>query len=282
MAKTKRVVKPLPTIWRVPDELWEIIQSILDELDPPASRGRKRIDQRAAMDGIIYQMRTGCPWNALPGQFGDDSSVHRPFLRWVGLGVLDRVWAMLVESCEDLDGLDWQWQAADAAMGKARWGGSDRPQSDGPCENGVKRSLLVEADGGPLAVVIAVANVHDTTLLAATLDAVVVERPEPAGDSPQHLCLDKGYDNPTGRQAVEDRQYRPRIRRIGEEKLDARKRKRYPARRWVVERSLGWLGKCRAILVRYAKRSCVYLGLIKLACILLGYRRLHRLKGVLR
>jgi len=42
------------------------------------------------------------------------------------------------------------------------------------------------------------------------------------------------------------------------------------------------LSKCRAILVRYAKLPSVYLGLIKLACILLWYRRLHRLKGVLR
>lgn len=142
--------------------------------------------------------------------------------------------------------------------------------------------MLVEADGGPLAVVVAGANVHDTKLLAATLDAIVVQRPEPTEDAPQHLCLDKAYDNPTGEQAAEDHQYRAHIRRIGEEKLDAKERKRYPARRWVVERTLAWLSKCRAILVRYAKRSCVYLGLIKLACILLWYRRLHRLKGVLR
>jgi putative transposase len=146
----------------------------------------------------------------------------------------------------------------------------------------VKRSLLVEADGGPLAAVVAGANVHDTKLLAATLGAIVVERPEATDDSPQHLCLDKGYDNPTGEQAAEDHQYQAHIRRIGEEKLDAKARKRHPARRWVVERTLAWLSKCRAILVRYAKLSRVYLGLIKLACILLWYRRLYRLKLVLR
>lgn len=123
---------------------------------------------------------------------------------------------------------------------------------------------------------------HDTKLLDATLDAIVVERPEPSEDSPQHLCLDKGYDNPTGHGAAADHDYVPHIRRIGEEKLDEKKRKKYPARRWVVERTLGWLSKCRAILVRYAKLSWVYLGLIKLACILLWYRRLNRLKRVLR
>jgi len=58
----------------------------------------------------------------------------------------------------------------------------------------VKRSLLVEADGGPLAVVIAGANVPDFKLLEATLDAIVVERPRPSEKSaPQNLCLDKGY-----------------------------------------------------------------------------------------
>jgi putative transposase len=146
----------------------------------------------------------------------------------------------------------------------------------------VKRSLLVEADGGPLSAVIAGANVHDSKLLKATLEAIVVERPAPTGQSPQHLCLDKAFDNPNAEQAVLDQEYVPHIRRIGEEKFDENKRKRHPARRWVVERTLAWLSKCRAILVRYAKLSWVYLGLIQVACILLWYRRLHRLKPVLR
>ena len=93
---------------------------------------------------------------------------------------------------------------------------------------GTKRSLLVEADGGPLAVVIAGANVHDTKLLEKTLAAVVVERPKQKELS-QHLCLDKGYDNPTGREAVERHQYMPHVRRIGEEKWDENKQKIYPA-----------------------------------------------------
>ncbi|MBI3833343.1 MAG: hypothetical protein HY287_03325 [Planctomycetes bacterium] len=82
----------------------------------------------------------------------------------------------------------------------------------------MKRSLLVEGGGGPLAAVVDGANVHDAKLLARTLEAIVVERPKPTPDAPQHLCLDKGYDNPTGRQAVDDFGYVPHIRRIGEEK----------------------------------------------------------------
>lgn len=125
--------------------------------------------------------------------------------------------------------------------------------------------------------VVAGANVHDTKLLKQTLEAVVVERPEPTKSSPQHLCLDKGYDNPTGYAAVAATDYTPHIRRIGEEKLDGRKRKTRKARRWVVERTLAWLSKCRGLLVRYAKKSSNYLGLIQIACALLWYRRQHRL-----
>jgi putative transposase len=123
MARQKRKVKPLPTNWEVDDELWKIIQPIVTELDPPSWTGRGRIDPRAALNGIIYQMRSGCQWNHLPKSFGDDSSVHRTFQRWIKKGVLERIWATLVESCEELGGVDWQWQSADGAMGKARWGG---------------------------------------------------------------------------------------------------------------------------------------------------------------
>jgi putative transposase len=115
---------------------------------------------------------------------------------------------------------------------------------------GVKRSILVEADGGPLSVVIAGANVVDFKLLEDTIEAIVV---------------------------VERHGYTPHIRPIGEEKKDWAGEKRYPARRWVVERTPGWLSKCRAILVRYEKKAANYLGLIKMACILLWYRRQYRL-----
>jgi putative transposase len=130
-------------------------------------------------------------------------------------------------------------------------------------------------------VVIAGANIHDAKLLEATIESIVVERPEPNEDAPQHLCLDKGYDNPTGRQTTATHGYEAHIRRIGEEKLDATGQKRYPARRWVVERTLAWLSKCRAILVRYEKKADNYLGLLQLACGLLWFRRHHYL-SVLR
>jgi putative transposase len=137
----------------------------------------------------------------------------------------------------------------------------------------------VEAAGGPLGATIAGANVHDTKLLAATLEASVVERPQPTEERPQHLCLDKGSDNPTGHETVAAYQYTPHIRRIGEEKLDANGQNTYPARRWVVERTLAWLSKCRGLLVRDENKAVTFFGLLQLACALLWMRRRARLIG---
>jgi transposase len=125
MSENPTQEKPLPTIWRVPDELWEIIEPILKEHDPPKNTGRPRVNQRAALDAIIFRMRSGLQWNRLPKEeFPDDSSVHRTFQRWVELGVLDLIWESLIEECGELDGVDFEWQAADGAMGKARFGGT--------------------------------------------------------------------------------------------------------------------------------------------------------------
>jgi len=280
MSEMNNSQKTLETIWRIPDALWIKLKPILNKYDPPSRTGRKRINARAALDAIIFRLRSGCQWNQLPHEFPDDSSVHRTFQRWELNGVLDQIWATLVEECEQLGGVDWQWQSADAAMAKARFGGDETgPNPTDRAKPGTKRSVLVEIDGGPLAVVIGGANVHDCKLLEATLDAIVVERPNPQNVE-QHLCLDKGYDNPTGRDAASKHNYIPHIRRIGEEKLNKQQQKRYPARRWVVERTLGWLSKCRAILVRYDKKASNYLGMIKLACALLWYRRCWRLSNV--
>jgi putative transposase len=124
--------------------------------------------------------------------------------------------------------------------------------------------------------VIAGANVVEQKLLRETIEAIVVERPDPA-DEEQNLCLDKGYDNPNGRAAASEAGYTPHIRRIGEEKKTCDRKKGHKPRRWVVERAFAWLSKCRGILVRWDRKDENYLGLIRMACGLLWYRRLFRL-----
>jgi putative transposase len=144
---------------------------------------------------------------------------------------------------------------------------------------GTKASLLVDEQGGPLGAVIDGANVPDCKLLEATIAAVVLARPVPTPQAPQHLCLDKGYDNPTGRAAATSGGHTPHIRRIGEENQPCDRKQGHKPRRWVVERTLGWLSKCRALLVRYDKHWENYLGLLQLACGPLWFRRLHRLQA---
>jgi len=114
--------EPLPTIWEAPDALWEkLFLPLLNELDPPSHMGRPRADQRRCLDGMIYRARTGCQWNHLPARFGSDSTVHRTVCRWDARGVFDRLWAVLIYHCEELQAVHWEWQAADGCMNKARF-----------------------------------------------------------------------------------------------------------------------------------------------------------------
>ena len=142
---------------------------------------------------------------------------------------------------------------------------------------GSKESVLVDSDGGPLGAVLAAANVNDHLLLQETIEAIVIERPEPTPEAPQHLCLDADYDNPTGREAATANEYTPHIVPKEKAKRKSARTQGYKPRRWVVERTLAWLCKCRGILIRYDKKDENYLGLIQLACALFWYRRLHRL-----
>lgn len=112
--------KLLPTIWEVPDDLWEKMACLLTQFDPPKKMGRPRIDARRALDGMIFRARTGCQWNQLPERFGDDASIHRTQQRWEALGLFDALWALVLCGCQDLGGVDWQWQSADGCLGKAR------------------------------------------------------------------------------------------------------------------------------------------------------------------
>ena len=95
---------PLENLWKIPDRLWEKVRPVLLGADPPKSTGRKRVDQRRILNGIVFKLRTGCPWNRLPKELGDDSTIHRTYQRWMRLGVLAQVWAMVEEEIEELGG----------------------------------------------------------------------------------------------------------------------------------------------------------------------------------
>jgi putative transposase len=123
MAKRKRGKKPLGTIWFICDALWERIQPILQEFWAKKKTGRPSADWRTILNAIIFRMRTGCQWDQLPKCYGAKSTVHRWFQRWNQEGIMAQIWATLVAECEELGGVSWDWQAADGALAKARFGG---------------------------------------------------------------------------------------------------------------------------------------------------------------
>ena len=103
----------------------------------------------------------------------------------------------------------------------------------------------------------------------------MLARPPVEAGYEQHLLLDKGYDNETGYGVCLDHEYEPHIAMKRDERPP--RTTQYPARRWVVERTLAWLSMYRGILVRWEHKSENYLGLLKLACGLLWFRRYHQL-----
>ena len=106
-------------------------------------------------------------------------------------------------------------------------------------------------------------------MLRETIEAIVVDRPDPEEEE-QNLNLDKELKTgPRSREAAAEVNYMPHIRRIGEEKKSCDRSKGHKPRRWVVEWTFAWLSKCRGILVRYEKKDSNYLGLIQMACGLL-------------
>jgi putative transposase len=135
MVRTKRrrkPHKPLGTIWEVPEPLWLRIKPILEEFWPKKRTGRRPANWRLILNGIIFRMRTGCQWDQLPRRFGPKSTVHDWFQRWVEGGVFEKIWAVLISECDELRAVEWKWQAADGALGKARFGGSSRSEPDRP------------------------------------------------------------------------------------------------------------------------------------------------------
>jgi len=230
------------------------------------------------MDAIFFVLRTGCQWNALKEtRICSSSSAHRRFQEWTAAGVFEAFWREGLLAYDALNGIDWAWLALDGAMGKAPLGGEKtgrNPTDRG--KRGVKRSVLTDARGVPLAALIDGANRNDHKLMRQTIEAIPVERPQPTPDQPQNLCLDKGYDYNEPRALAEEFSFTLHLRTRGEE-IVAKREAQVKARRWVVERTHSWLNRFRAILIRWSKKPTNYLGLLHLACGVISWR--HALPG---
>jgi putative transposase len=267
--------------WELSDSLWERIEPVLPK---PKSHyrgwqrrnvgGRPPADRRKLMAGILYILRTGCQWNAMPKEYGSGKTAHRYFQRWVCAGVFKRLWQAGLLEYDELKGIVWKWQAADGAMTKAPLGGQKTgPNPTDRGKSGTKRSLLVDENGAPLAIVASGANTPDGRLLEPTLAAIPIERPDPQ-TTPQHLCLDKAYCGEPNTCVAEAAGY---VAHVPDKANAKEKRKRQPGRRkprrWIVEVAHSWINRFRRLLVRWEKKACNYLSLLYFACAIICWRK---------
>lgn len=115
--------------WEVSEELWAHVAPLLPEHDPRTARrqryrrraggGRKPLPPRQVFAAIVYVLRTGCQWKALPKSFGSASAVHLRFQRWRQAGFFLRLWQAGLAEYDEMEGIAWEWQSIDGTMGKA-------------------------------------------------------------------------------------------------------------------------------------------------------------------
>ena len=191
--------------WELSDSLWARIEPLWPKVKSRyRGRGKNRkhiggrpgADRRKLMSGILYVLRTGCHWNALPrARYGSGKTAHSHFQHWTRAGVFRRLWQAGLAEYAALKGIAWKWQAAAGVMTKAPLGGEKTgPNPTDRGKYGTKRSLLVDEHGVPLGLVVSGANTPAAQLLEATLTSGPIARPDPT-ETPQHLCLDKAYSD---------------------------------------------------------------------------------------
>jgi len=259
--------------FQVPRALWRRLKRVLPKEPKRKGPGRKRANNRRVVNGIWYVLWTGCQWKAVKRDwFGVCSTtIHDRFQEWQQSGIFERLMRELAKFYERQQGIAWTWQAIDSKSCPAPLGGNDTGKSPvDRAKRGSKIHLLVDGRGAPLAAYITGANIHDKWLVDEVVISIVVPRPEPEAVE-QHMCLDKGYDFPDVHQFIEQERYVAHIkhrRRRGEpvlEQCPIPGETQFPARRWVVERTLGWLTKRRSLRVRWCKKPENWLAFIHFA-----------------
>ena len=252
--------------WAISDSFWAKVEPLIPVVSRAEGRqylrkpggGRKPMPPRQIFSAIVYVLRTGCQWKALPREYGSASAVHLHFQKWQEAGFFLRLWRA---------GLAEYYEMHKAPLATECVG----PNPTDRGKNGRKRSLLVDGIGVPLSLVVSGANTHDVKLLEATLDQVVMEMPGRAGQ--YNLCADAGYKGAPALNAVVQRDYRPHIKQRREEAQDKIAIPGFKARRWVVERTHSWINRFRKLLVSFEKSESSYVALLSLACAMICWRQ---------
>jgi transposase len=187
--------------WEVSDAFWEIVEPLIPtprrdkekQYKHKGGGGRKPLAARRVFPAIVYVLRTGIQWEALPKEiFGSPSAIHRYFREWEREGFFLELWKRGLSEYDDMEGIAWEWQSIDGGMNKAplaKEGTGNNPTDRG--KKGTKRHILVDERGVPLSIVVTGANRHDVSQLRSVLENKVME--PVMDDETERLCADAGY-----------------------------------------------------------------------------------------
>lgn len=237
----------------LPDELWAKVEPLLPRPKRRRFRhpGRKPLDRRKVLTGILFVLRTGIRWNDLPCElgWGSGSRCRRYLKKWHRAGVWNRLYALLLAELDAADQIDWSRAAVDSSSVRALGGGTKTgPNPTDRGRSGSKHHAVVEGHGVPLAAITTAANAHDVTALPTVVDAIPVVRTKRRGRRkrrPKKLYADRAYDSEPHRQ---------RMRRRKIEPVFARRNTTHGSGlgkyRWPVERFFAWLHRYRRLRLR--------------------------------
>jgi transposase len=258
----------------VSDALCALIAPLLPPEQPTPKGGRPRIPDRAAFTGILFVLKSGIQWEMLPQELGCGSGMTcwRRLRVWQRVGVWRGLHRLLLQRLQAAGQVDWERASLDSASVPTPGGELTGKDPTNPGKLGSKRHLVVDRAGLPLAVTLSGANIHDSKLLEAAVDAIPPlrlpgKRRGGARQRPVTLHADRGYDYPRCRRALRARGIVPRIARRG-----IQSRERLGRYRWVMERTLSWLNRSRRLKVRYERRADIHQALLSLGCALICWK----------
>ncbi|MFF5503444.1 IS5 family transposase [Streptomyces roseolus] len=267
------------------DAEWEFVRPLL----PESLRGRKRLDDRRVLNGIVWKFRTGTAWRDVPERYGPWATLHTRFRRWAADGTFDRMLRAAQAKADAAGDIEWLVsvdstvvRAHQHAAG-ARKGGLRDPAL-GRSRGGLTSKIHLACDGRgrPLAFVVTGGNTNDCTRFTAVMEAIRVPRIGPGRPRvrPDHVLGDKGYSSKAIRAWLRRRgiahtiperadQVRNRARRGSRGgRPPAFDREAYKHRN-VVERCFNRLKQWRGIATRYDKTAPSYEAAVTLASLLM-------------
>jgi putative transposase len=251
------------------DEQWQIVRKLLPE---PALRGApQRICRRAVLDAIIYVVRSGCPWRLLPHEFPNWKTVYGIFFRWRN----DGTWQMIHDTLRDMlrrsVGRKKSPSAAiiDSQTVKTSEVGGPRGYDAGKKINGRKRHIVVDTLGLILAIVVHPADVQDQE--GAVLVLGILGRLRERLHRLKVIFADSAYGRNNLPGCVKDA-----FGWLLQTVLRPAKVKRFVVlpKRWIVERTFGWIGRYRRHSKDYERNVASSEAMIYIAMTHIMLRRL--------